>query len=125
MPHSNRQGINVPNKSLVNRLNKRITILRPPSPDETDEAGQPIDDWHPVATVWAAIIPLRGRELESARQIHAEVTTRIEMRYRKGIDPTMKAIHTQDGEDFEFEFLYRIHPEFGKKELHMLAKEHQ
>lgn len=112
--------------SLASKLNKRISIYRQPDPElDVDEAGQPLDDWQLVGRFWAAVIPLRGRELESARQIHAEVTTRIELRYRKGIDRTMKAKLTVDGEDFEFEFLYRIHPKFAKKELHMLSKERQ
>lgn len=108
---------------LVNRLKHRVTILRPPRPDETDEAGQPIDDWQPVVTVWAAIEPLRGRELESARQVIAEVTTRIRIRFRKGVDRTMRVKYNASGT--EFDILYIIHPEFAKKELQLLCKEHQ
>jgi len=111
------------NNPLVNRLDKRITILRPPRPDETDEAGQPIDEWQPVATVWVSIEPLRGRELESARQVVAEVTTRIRIRYRDGVDRTMRVKH--NASNTEFEILYIIHPEFAKKELQLLCKEHQ
>lgn len=108
---------------LVNRLKHRVTILRPPRPDETDEAGQPIDDWQPVVTVWAAIEPLRGRELESARQVVAEVTTRIRIRYRDDVDRTMRVKYSSSGT--EFDILYIIHPEFAKKELQLLCKEHQ
>lgn len=109
--------------SLVNRLKHRVTIIRPPRPDETDESGQPIDEWQPVATVWAAIEPLRGRELESARKVVAEVTTRIRIRYRDGVDRTMRVKHKTS--DTEFDILYIIHPEFAKKELQLLCKEHQ
>lgn len=103
------------------KLRNRITILRPPSPDDVDEVGQPIDVWQPVAETWAAIEPLRGRELFSAQQVNAEVTTRIRVRYRKGIDRTMIA---RCG-DIEFEFLYIIHVDYAKKELHIMAKERQ
>lgn len=110
---------------LVNRLNKRITILRPIGPDDpppqTDKYGQPLDDWIPVATLWAAIEPLRGREFFAAQAEHAEVTTRIRIRYREGIDRTM--IVSYGGT--EFEVLYIIHPEFSKRELQLMCKERQ
>ncbi|MFS0820761.1 phage head closure protein [Bacillus sp. 1P02SD] len=109
-------------KSLASRLNKRITVLRAPDPEiDVDEAGQPLDDFIPVAKVWASIEPLRGRELFAAQQENVEVTTRIRIRYRKGIDRTMIARF----EDSEFEFLYVIHVNFEKKELQIMAKERQ
>lgn len=103
------------------KLNRRITIFKPPGPEDVDEAGQPIDYHIPIATVWASIEPLNGRELFAAQQANAEVTTRIRIRYRKGIDRTMIARY--DGT--EFEFLYTIHKDYAKKELHIMAKERQ
>ena len=108
--------------SLTSKLKHRIKILRPPDPEiDTDEAGQPLADWQPVADVWASIEPLSGRQLESARQVHAEVTTRIRIRYRKGIDRTMIARYG----DSEFEFLFLIHKDFAKKEIQIMCKERQ
>lgn len=113
------------NKLLVNRLNKRVTILRPrrltdPLPD-TDEYGQPIDNPIPVATVWAAIEPLRGQDRYVAKQESAEVTTRIRIRFREDVDRTM---FVQYGEH-TFDILYIIRPEFGKTELQLMSKERQ
>jgi SPP1 family predicted phage head-tail adaptor len=108
-------------KLIVNRLNKRVTILRPPGRDDLDEYGQPLDDYVPVATVWAAIEPLRGREYFAVMSEHAEVTTRIRIRYREGIDRTMRVQYR----DSEFEILHIIHPEFGRKELQLMCKERQ
>lgn len=107
--------------SLTARLNKRITILRPSNPDDTDEYGEPINGPVPVATVWAAIEPLRGREFFAAMTENAEVTTRIRIRYRKDVDRTM----TVKYKDSEFEILYIIHPEFGGRELQLMCKERQ
>ena len=108
--------------SLANKLKHRISIYRPPDPEiDVDEAGQPLDEWIPVAETWAAIIPLSGRELATAQQVDAEVTTRIEIRYRTGIDRTMKAVYGSQ----EFEFLYVIHKDYAKKELHVTCKERQ
>lgn len=103
-------------------LKHRIKVYRPPNPEtDLDDAGQPLDEPIHHADVWAAIYPLRGRDLESARQVHGEVTTRIIVRYRKDIDNKMFAEY----EGIRFEFLYIIHKDFAKKELHIMAKEVQ
>lgn len=116
-----------PKQDLVARLNKRITILRPPGPDDVDEYGQQLDVYVPVATVWAAIEPLRGREYFSAMSEHADVTTRIRIRYREGIDRTMRVRYKEPGDpEFrEFEILHVIHPGFRRKELQFMCKERQ
>ncbi|WMT42846.1 phage head closure protein [Paenibacillus sp. D2_2] len=108
-------------KSLVDRLDKRVTILRPPGPDDTDEYGQPLDELIDVCEVWAAIEPLQGKEFIAAMQENAEVTTRIRIRYRTGIDRTMTVKYGEH----EFEILYIIHPQFAKKELQLMCKERQ
>jgi len=108
-------------KTLASRLNKRITILRKPLPEDQDDSGQPLDDWIPVATVWAAIEPLRGREFFAAQAVNAEVTTRIRIRYRSDVDRKMIARH----KDAEFEILYTINPEFRNVELQLMSKERQ
>jgi len=110
-------------KSLVNDLNKRVTILRPPGPDDVDEAGQPIDEWQPVTIVWAAIEPLSGRELFAAQQANAEVTTKVTIRYRDDVDRTMKVRHNKSGA--EFEILYDINPKFANVKLELMCKEQQ
>lgn len=107
------------NKLLVNRLDKRATILR--QTDEKDEYNQPLDIWIPVATLWAGIEPLQGQDRYGAKQENAEVTTRIRIRFRTGIDRTMKVKYG----DVEFEILYIIHPKFAKKELQLMCKERQ
>lgn len=109
------------NKLLVNRLNKRVTIMRPPGPEDVDDYGQPIEDYVPVVTVWAAIEPLRGREYFSAMSEHAEVTTRIRIRYREDIDRTTRVRYGET----DFEILHIIHPEFDRKELQLMCKERQ
>jgi SPP1 family predicted phage head-tail adaptor len=110
---------------LTRRLNKRVAIKRPRGPDDpppvVDEYGQPIDNPITVATVWAGIEPLRGQEFFAAKAVNAEVTTRIPIRWRPGIDRTM-SVHYKD---VEFEILYIIHPEFAERELQLMCKERQ
>lgn len=107
------------NRSLTSRLNKRVTIKQLTT--TVDEYGQPLEEWTDIATVWAGIEPLQGREFFSAMQENAEVTTRIRIRYREGIDRTMIV----DYNGTQFEILYIIHPEFAKKELQLMCKERQ
>lgn len=105
--------------SLASKLNRRITILKPS--DDVDEVNQPLYGHKPVAKVWAAILPLYGRELFASQQANSEVTTRIVIRYREDIDRSMIAKYGNK----EFEFLYFIEPEMGKKEIQIMCKERQ
>lgn len=104
---------------LVNRLNKRVRILKPSK--MRDEFGEPVNDLVEVCTVWAAIEPLRGREFFAALQENAEVTVRIRIRYRDGIDRTMFVEH----KGTIYEIMHIIHPELNRKELQFMCKERQ
>jgi SPP1 family predicted phage head-tail adaptor len=106
---------------LVNRLDKRVAIFRPPGADDLDDWGQPTDDWIEVAKLWAGIEPLRGQDRAAAAQVTADVTTRIRVRYREGIDRTMVVRY----KGIEFEILYIIHPSFNMQELQLMCKERQ
>lgn len=58
-----------------------------------DSYGQPVASWVSVATVWAAIEPLSGRELIAAQAVQSEITTRISLRYLPGITSAMRVVH--------------------------------
>jgi SPP1 family predicted phage head-tail adaptor len=80
------------------KLRHRVTIQEDQGTTQ-DSLGQEIEDWQDVATVWAAVEPLQGREFLEAKQLQAEVTTRIRIRYRSGIEPEMRVVwgsHTYD-----------------------------
>ena len=72
---------------LVNRLNKRVKILR--LEKDRDDFGEPIDLWEEVCRFGASIEPSGDVNLLLAMTENAEVTT-IRIRYREGIDRTMK-----------------------------------
>lgn len=105
--------------SLTSRLTKRVMIKQ--FTTTADEYGEPVETLTDVATVWAAIEPLRGQEFFAAMRENAEVTTRIRIRWRPGIDRTMIAQY----KDVQFEVLYIIHPEFAERELQLMCKERQ
>lgn len=108
-----------PKQDLTARLNKRVAIQKPKG--ESGAYNEPLDTWEDVVTMWAAIEPLRGREYFAAMSEHAEVTTRIRIRYRDGIDRTMRVKYGNT----VFEILHIIHPEFAKRELQLMCKERQ
>lgn len=67
-----------------------------------DSAGQPNDTLADVATVWAEVRDLRGREYIEAQQVPGgEVTTVVRIRYREGITRQMHVVH--DGHLYDIE----------------------
>lgn len=72
-------------------LNRRIK-LQQRSTTKTD-AGTEQTTWSDVATVWANVQPLSGRELMAAAAVNAEVTHLIVIRYRPGVTARMRAVY--------------------------------
>lgn len=64
------------------KLKQRVTLMRPVE-GAKDKYGQPTEEFEPVATVWASVEPIRGREFFEAQQVNSEITTRIRIRYRR------------------------------------------
>jgi SPP1 family predicted phage head-tail adaptor len=60
------------------KLRHRIAIER--REVAYDDLGHETQSWQPIATVWAEVKELSGRELERARQIVAEVTVQVTTR---------------------------------------------
>mgnify|MGYP001599371197 CR=1 FL=1 len=73
---------------VAGRLNKRITLQS--ATLARDGHGQPIETWADVATMWAAVEPIRGREYFAAQQVSAETTHRVTLRHRAGVSPQMR-----------------------------------
>lgn len=103
---------------FAGKLKHRVTLQRlaNASPDKTS-SGEPDDAWADVATVYASIEPLNGRELFAAQEHHAETTTRIRMRWRSGVDAKMRATHGGT----TYNILSVIDPEKGGTELHLMC----
>lgn len=71
-------------------LNKRVTFQRRVA--GADTAGQPLETWELVATLWARIRPLSSRELVAANAAQSERTHEITIRYRTGMTAAMRAV---------------------------------
>ena len=67
-------------------LRHRIEI-QSPIPGQDSYGGYDETTWTYVATVWAAIEPLKGKEYWDAQQVNAESDIRVRIRYRPGISP--------------------------------------
>lgn len=99
-------------------LRHRVEIQR--RAEALDEYGQDTEAWLPVATVWAAVESLRGRELETTATRLAEASHKIRIRYRTGVHPTMRVVG-QDGRVFDIQAV--LDPDDRRRELHLLARE--
>jgi SPP1 family predicted phage head-tail adaptor len=99
------------------KLRHRITI-QDKTPSQNTFGEEDIT-WTDVATVWAAIVPLRGREFLDGKMETAEITTRIEIRHRDGIRPEMRVVHGAT--------IYDIHAvipiETRDREIHLMSQE--
>lgn len=71
-------------------LNRRIKIQRPST--IKDSVGAPSRTWLDVATVWADIQPLSGREAVIASRISAQVTHQITVRYQSLFDNPQQVV---------------------------------
>lgn len=71
----------------IGKMRQRITFERPV--EEKDILGGFKGEWVPVATVWAQISPISGKEYFSQMR-EITVSHRIYCRYRRGITPRMQ-----------------------------------
>lgn len=80
-PLSTRPGAN---RKTVGKLRHRVTIQRL---DEStrDASGAVVPAWVNVATVWASVEPVSGRELFASGQVQANVTHRALIRHREAV----------------------------------------
>ena len=72
------------------RLRHRVALQQPTT--TRNSTGEPIVTWTTVATVWAEVLDLRGREYIASQEAHSEVGTKITIRYRSDLDLTWRAV---------------------------------
>lgn len=101
----------------IGKLRHRITIQEYTVSQDSYGAG--IESWADRATAYASVSPISGKELYTAQQLHAEVTTKITMRYMDGITPKMRVFFNSRS----FEILSVLNFEERNVELNLLCKE--
>ena len=97
-------------------LRHRVTIEQP----VVDTAWGGATTWEEFATVWAAVEPLRGRELFAAQQVQSETTAKVTIRYVAGVTAKMRILH--GSRIFELT-APPIDPEERHRELQLMVKE--
>ena len=98
------------------QLDQRIVIER--LVEGYDELGQPINDWLPIVTTWAAVEPLVGREYLAAAALVSEVTARVRMRFRPGITAADRIVH--DGKVYGITSVADVHS--SRRELVLMCR---
>jgi SPP1 family predicted phage head-tail adaptor len=84
-----------------------------------DGNGELILTWATFASVWAEVTPLVGREYFASKQVNAEVTGKVRIRYLAGVTSEMRII---DGtKTYQIEAVMNI--ENRNEELVLLVKE--
>lgn len=73
------------------RLRDRVTILA--KSVARDSYGAEVVTWTTLATVWASVESLSGREYMAAQQINAERVQRVVIRDRDDVMPHMRITH--------------------------------
>lgn len=71
------------------RLKQRIAIQT--AAETKGATGQTVKTWSTVATVWAAVEPIRGEERIAAQGVQAKLTHRVILRYISC--PTLTSAH--------------------------------
>lgn len=98
-------------------LRHRVTIQAPRHPE--NERGEAVAEWADVATVWASVEPLIGRERWTAQQVMPETTHRVRIRYRPGLT----AAHRLKFGDRILHIDSVVDPQERHRELEILARE--
>lgn len=75
----------------IGSLRRRVTLQA--ETRVSDEAGGYTVGWSNVATVWAEIVPVSGREAYGARRLEGRVTHRVRMRFRPFVTTSMRIAH--------------------------------
>lgn len=98
-------------------LRQRVTIQY--KTVTKDAYGQEVITWTDLATVWASVEPLSGREFMEGRQETAEVNTRIRIRQRTGIEPEQRAVWGS----VIYNILAVILIQTRNREIHLMCRE--
>lgn len=101
----------------IGKLRHRVTLQQ--QINDQNDYGASVTQWQDVATVWAEIKPISGREYFSAQQVQSEVSTLIWIRYRTGIEPTMRVIHKGK----HYEIVSALNYQGVNKSLQLMCKD--
>ena len=82
-------------------LNRRIALEA--AQEGQDGTGDVKRTWNSVATVWASVEALDGRERSTAQELFGEAEYRITIRYRDDVRPKWRAVEPSTGRIYQVE----------------------
>lgn len=83
--------------------------------------GEPVESWATLATVWAAVEPVRGRDFWTAKQQMETATAKILVRYRSDLT----SVHRASADGVTWDILSVVRPESRTEYLELHCKEAQ
>lgn len=105
----------------IGDLDTRVTIQQ--KIVTTDPEGLVTETWNDIATVWANLRGLRGREFFQAAAVNAENTVMVTIRYRPGITTGMRLKYTAlDGIEHVLD-IYHVNPVGRRRWLELACRE--
>lgn len=99
------------------RLRHRVKLQQPLGGHNT--FGEPMRYFEEVATVWGAVEPLRGREMEQMERAGAEETTRIVIRHYDGVQPHWRVVWN----DHTYNIVSVVRVEERQREIQLMCRE--
>ena len=111
----------------IGDLRQRVTIQTVSTKQDTygqvaDAVGSTIGT--DFAKVWGSVKDLAGRELFAAQEMHSQVTTRIVIRWLRGVLPSMQArTNAEGGQGRTFDIMAVVDPDGRRRTLYLECKE--
>ncbi|EIK2677066.1 phage head closure protein [Salmonella enterica subsp. enterica] len=84
--------------------------------------GEVIREWRDVATVWADIRVISGRELLSSGTVYSEATVRIWTRFRPGISTANRILYRSSSQPGTVYAILAVIPDSAGTRLELLCK---
>lgn len=77
-------------------LRHRIDLQQPVYEQNQTTGDKVVAEWATVARLWAAVVPVSGREFMAAQAEQSKVSARITTRYKGDVLPSMRIVHNGD-----------------------------
>ncbi|OTA19338.1 head-tail adaptor [Xenorhabdus beddingii] len=102
------------------KLRHRVMIQK--NEPTRGEYGTMVKHWVDVATVWAEVRFISGRELVASGRMLSEATVRIWLRYRNDITTTHRIIYQGDSPHSQAFAIVAVIPDPKRTHLELLCK---
>ncbi len=89
---------------VAGKLRHRIEIQTPVEVQDSISGAMDVT-WDVMATVWASIEPMSAKEFVTSQTELSRVTTRITLRYRNDVNPSMRIYHPAKDKFYNIEGL--------------------